>query len=247
MLEDAGQFPLRRVDLGQIDDRSGEHPVVIVEGPVFGDPLVQGVDDRERQLRVVCTGVFDETAEGRVDQRLDDTLAVEFGDPVLGVACGCGCLDRLALHLAECLTLGVLACEELLVRARGGDPFEGRVRDEVGDLVVDDDPGLRAELGVLHRACVTVGQVLRQRVGRLVHVLIGVEDWRVTELVHRVIPFLREQSQKPLSVGVSGAFASARAASAGHDRRTGRARCAVELGEAHPRFAGDLPVARFAA
>lgn len=142
------------------------------------------MDDRQCQLGIIGRRVLDEAGQGRIVQRLHHTLAVELGDPVRRVLGGrrrfdCGG----ALHFAQRQAFAVLACEEFLVRAGGGgDPFERRVRDEVADLIVDHQPGLPAHLGVLHRIAITLREVPGERLGCLVHVLIGVEDRHIAPL-----------------------------------------------------------------
>jgi hypothetical protein len=73
------------------------------------------------------------------------------------------------------------------VRARRRDALERRVGDEVGDLAVDDDPGLLADLGELHGARVLLGEVFRQQRGCLVHMLVGVEDRRLGKAHHHSV------------------------------------------------------------
>lgn len=158
-------------------------------------PLVECVNDRQREFGVVGGGVLDEAGERRVVQYLDHTLTVEFGHAGYGVArCGRR-VDTRALHLAQRQPFGVLACEELLMGARSSDAFECRVRNEVVDPVVYDDPSLAAELRELDSARVLLRQILRQRVGCLVHVLVGVEDRRLGELSRHGDPLSREQTQ----------------------------------------------------
>ncbi len=119
------------------------------------------MDDGQRQLGIVGGGVLDEAGQrGGVVQGLTHALPIEFGDPVGRVPGGRGSLDRRSLHLPQRQALGVLAGEELLVRTGGGgNPLErGGVRDEVGDPVVDDDPGLAAELRELDSPRVLLGR-----------------------------------------------------------------------------------------
>jgi hypothetical protein len=128
--------------------------------------------------------VLDEAGQRRVVQRLDNTLAVEFGHTVDGVARRRGRIDRGSLHFAQGETFGVFAREELLVRTGRRDTLERGVGDEVVDPVVDHDPRVATELSELHGTRVLLGQEFCQRLGCLVHVLVGVEDRRAGELGH---------------------------------------------------------------
>ena len=59
------------------------------------------MDDSQGQLGIVCGRMLDEAGQGRVVQRLDDALTVEFGQAVDGVAGRGGRIDGRALHLAQ--------------------------------------------------------------------------------------------------------------------------------------------------
>ena len=161
--------------------------ILVAEAPVLQHPLVERVDDGRRQLGVLGRGVLDEVGQRRVVDAGIDTLTVEFGDAVLGVARTRRGVDAAAGHLPHGQSLGVLAGVELLVRAGRGHPVERRVGHVVGDLVQDRDARMPADLNELHRLLVLLRQVLEQRVRCLVHVLIGIEDRCVGELpFHRV-------------------------------------------------------------
>ncbi len=61
-LEQPGELALGGIDLGEVDDRGGEHPVLVVEAPVLVNPLVERVDDRQGQGRVIGAGVLYQAA-----------------------------------------------------------------------------------------------------------------------------------------------------------------------------------------
>ena len=73
-------------------------------------------------------------------------------------------------------------------RARLGDHLERRVRDVVGDHVLERDLRAPVHLHVLDRAGELLRQVLRERVGRLVHVVVGVVHGEVDDDLGHGVP-----------------------------------------------------------
>ena len=101
--------------------------------------------------------------------------------------------------------VGVLELELELLGAGGRDLVERRVRDVVADLVLDRDLGAPVHLDVLDDALVLRREVLRERVGRLVHVVVGVEDEVVELASHRCdSPFASNGAGVNLPPGLTG-------------------------------------------
>jgi hypothetical protein len=107
---------------GQRDDRGGEDPVLVVEGPGLVQPLVQRVDDRRDELRVVPHALLDQAGQGGEHQRPVDALLVHQLDPGRRLAEGRDGPHRLAEDLPAALALGVADAEVLLLGARAGPP-----------------------------------------------------------------------------------------------------------------------------
>ena len=163
------------VDDGQRDDRGGEDPVLVAELPGLVEPLVEGVDRRVGQARVVAHALLEEAGQGGEHQRAVDALLVHQLDPRRRLAEGGDGPHRLAEDLAPAQPVRVALAEVVLLRARAGHHLEGRVRDVVADLAPDDDLRAAPHVDVVDGALVPVGQELRQRVPGLVEVVVGVE------------------------------------------------------------------------
>ncbi len=90
--------------------------------------------------------------------------------------------DRLAHDLAPGLAFRVAALEVLLLGAGRGHHLEGRVRDVVADTWPLTAIFVRPlHLDVLDQPLVLGRQELRERVGGLVHVVVGVEHREIED------------------------------------------------------------------
>ncbi|HEX6421549.1 MAG TPA: hypothetical protein VFZ77_23800 [Acidimicrobiales bacterium] len=133
---------------------------------------------------VVAQALLDEAGErrahqGPVDAEFVYELEARSGLPERG-----GRLDRTPHDLAPAPPVGVADPEVLLLGAGGGDALEGGVRDVLADPAPDGDLRAAVDLHVPDHARVAVGEVPRERVGGLVHVVVRVED-REVELARR--------------------------------------------------------------
>ncbi len=140
-LEHPVELTARLVDDAEVDHRRGEHPVVVVEGPVLGHPLVECVDNGVDGARVVVHPLLQEAGQGRPDEGPVDAQLVEELDAGLGVTVAGVGPHALAQGLPAGLTLRVALLEVLLLGAGGSHDLERGVRDVVADLVVDGDLG----------------------------------------------------------------------------------------------------------
>ena len=91
--------------------------------------------------------------------------------------------DRLAGQLAERHAIGVRPGVEGHVRPGPGDDLEGRVRDELGEAVADDQLLAAADLHESEQVGVLRGEVPGEGVLGLVQVVVRVEDGEV-EFLH---------------------------------------------------------------
>ena len=183
------------VEDGQRDDRRREDAALEVEGPVLVHPLVESVNDRVRRLRVVGEPFLDQAGQGRPHHGPVDAELVHEDDAVLGVEEGGDRGDvlgrRRQLDVAfagPCLRRRVLQLELQLLGTWRGDDIEDGVGDVLADLVLQRDLGPAIDLHVLDHALVALRQVLREGLGRLVHVVVGVEDQVVDLAGHRHSP-----------------------------------------------------------
>ena len=165
----------RLVDHRQRDDRRREDAVLVVERPGLVDPLVEGVDHGVAHVGVVPHALLDEAGQGREHEGAVDALLVHQLEPRSRLAERGDRRHGLAEDLAPALAIGVAEAEVVLLRAGAGDHLEGRVRDVLADGAAHDDLRPTAHVDVVDRALVPVGQELRQRVTRLVQVVVGVE------------------------------------------------------------------------
>ena len=85
-------------------------------------------------------------------------------------------VDRLSRHLPQALAFRVRATVEVDVGTGRGDLLEGRVGHVVGDLAFHRDARAPTHLHELDVARVLLREVLREHLGRLVEVVVGVED-----------------------------------------------------------------------
>ncbi len=129
----------RLVDQGQADDRRGEDAVVVVERPVLVHPLVERVDDRMGQHDVVGGALLDQAGKGRIHDALVDTQFVHQLDARRRRLIGGNDVHCLADELTEVQAFGIVAEEVVLGAAGPCHPLEGRVRDHVADVVLDDE------------------------------------------------------------------------------------------------------------
>ena len=127
------------------------------------------------QLGVVAHALLDEAGERREHERPVDALLVHQLEAGRGLAEGGDRPHRLAEDLAPALALGVAVAEVVLLGAGAGHDLEGGVGDVLADLAPDDDLRAAPHLDVVDGALVAVGQELRERVLRLVEVVVGVE------------------------------------------------------------------------
>jgi hypothetical protein len=127
------------------------------------------------QLGVVAHALLDQAGEGGEHERTVDALVVHQLQPGRRFAEGGDRADRLAEDLAAVLALGIAVPEVVLLRPGAGHDLERGVGDVLADPAPDDDLRPAPHLDVVDRPLVAIGQELRQRILRLVHVVVGVE------------------------------------------------------------------------
>ena len=197
------QHPLQLLD-GLLDDRQGddrrrEDPSLVVERPVLVHPLVEGVDDGVGGLGVVAEALLDQAGQRRPQEDAVDALLVHELQPGTGLTEGGQRDDGLAKDLAGRFPLGVAPLEVLLLGPGSRHLLEGRVGDVVADAPLHRDLGAALDVDVVDHALVPTGEELRQRVARLVHVVVGVED-REVELARRHVATLDDASVRSQGV-----------------------------------------------
>lgn len=187
---------------GQVDDRRGVDPALVVEAPLVVEPLVEGVDEHLGAHRVVHEADLEQRGERReVDDGLD-VHAVHQGEA--GVAVGeLGDGPHGSHDLAIALALGVATREVLGRGARLGDDLEGGVGDVVGDLAPHDHLGAAVDLGQADQPLVLLRQVARERVPPLVEVEVAVEH-RVAEVRERHVRAVGGVLHRDRPPGASG-------------------------------------------
>jgi hypothetical protein len=166
----------RLVDQTGGDDGGGEHAPLIGEGPLLRHPLVEGVNDRGAQLRVVTHPLLHQAGQRRQHDGVVDALLVHEHQPRLGSAEGVRAVNPPADDLPAGFAVGIPVLEVLLLGAGTTYSVERRVGDVVGDLAPHHDLGTAVDIDIVDGALVLVGQVPGQRIARLVHVVVGIED-----------------------------------------------------------------------
>ena len=169
----------RLLDDGQRDHRHGEDPVLEVEGPVLVHPLVEGVDHDVGGFRVVAEALLEEAGERGPHQGPVDAQLVHELEARPGLAERRRRVDAPAHDLAAALAVGVAGLEVLLLGAGRRDPLEGGVGDVLADRALHRDLRAAVDLDVADEPGVLRREVAGERVGRLVHVVVGVEDREV--------------------------------------------------------------------
>ena len=145
------------------------------------------------EVGVTVERVLEQVRERREHQHAVYVEVVEQLEPRRRLAERRDAVDRLPRHLPQALSLRVGTPVEVDVGARRGDLLEGRVGHVVGDLALHCDAGTPAHLHELDVARVPLREVLREHLGRLVEVVVGVEDgepgvWHVAPFGDLVCP-----------------------------------------------------------
>ena len=153
---------------GPVEDREAdhgrrEHGVFVVVGPVLQHPAVEGAQDDLNGVRVVRQPLLHAGGQGGPDERPVDAHVLHEGEARLGVEEGVDGRDA-----APVLRVG-------LGPSGRRDAGEGGVGDEIADLVLERDLGAVVDVDVLDEALELAGDELRQGIGVLVHVVVGVE------------------------------------------------------------------------
>ena len=161
---------------GQCDDRRGEDPPLVVEGPRLVEPLVEGVDGGMGEFGVVPHPLLHQAGQCREHEGPVDALLVHQLEPGRRVAEGGDGLHGLAEDLPSALAVGVPVPEVVLLGTRTGHHLERRVRDVLADLTPDDDLGPAVQVDVVDGAPVAVRQVLGQRLPCLVEMVVRIEQ-----------------------------------------------------------------------
>ena len=162
------------IDAGQVDDRSGEDAVLVVELPGFVHPLVQRVDDVEDEVGIVLQSLLHQAGQRREHQRVVQAERVEDLEAGRGVTERRDGLHRLAHHLAEALAAATVP-EVILLGTRPRDHLERRVGNVVADHVANHDLGAAADVDVIDDALAVLRQELGQRFLGLIEVVVGIE------------------------------------------------------------------------
>ena len=173
------QFDNRLVNDGQGDDRCGEDPVLVVEGPLIVDPFVERVDYRVGQVRVVPHALLEEAGQGGEHERPVEAQLVQVRQAGFGGPGPFRAGDRFAEDLPEALAVRVSSPIEVLLGAGRGDNFERRIRDVLGDFSVDGDLGPAVDLHIGDGAAVLGREVPGEGLLGLIHVVVRVEDGKV--------------------------------------------------------------------
>ena len=128
---------------------------------------------------IVAQALLDEAGEGGPHEGPVEPELVHQLESRARLAVGGRRLDGLAHDLAAALAFLVADLEVLLLGARRGDASEGRVGDVVADATLHGDLGAAPDFDVIDESGVGRGQELGQRVLRLVHVVVRVEDGKI--------------------------------------------------------------------
>jgi hypothetical protein len=170
------EFGLGGFGIDQGHHAGDEQAVVHVPAPLFVDPTVERANAGHGRTGVLPEHLLEAECLGRQHDAEVDALLVEDAHPRLAVTKGAVQRDLLPHDFAQRPAFGVVALEVLDHRAWRGD---GVVRGDGNELVepvvkhqhpssVDVDPAkARAIRGI---------EVLGDRVGRFVEVLIGIGD-----------------------------------------------------------------------
>ena len=159
----------RAAEVLERDHRRGVHRVLVLERPVLEHPFVQRVERDRDRVRILGHRLLDDAAERRPHQRAADAELLHELVARLDVVERVEPGDRAPLQRVVVLTTG--RC----------DPRERGVRDGPLDAVLHDEARAVAFLDVLDEPVVLLGDVLREGVGVLVHVVVHVEH-RVLEV-----------------------------------------------------------------
>ena len=174
----------RLLDDRQADDRRGEDPVLVVEGPLSWSHWLS---------EWITTWISSGSSRSRSSSRLASVGNIRDRSMPCssiswrrgaGLAEGGDAPHRLADELPVRLALRVAVPEVVLLGPGPGHDLEGRVRDVLADRALDDDLGAAVEVDVVHCAPVPVGQVPGEGVLGLVEVVVGVEDREVQRASH---------------------------------------------------------------
>ena len=139
------------------------------------------------EVGIVAHPLFEQAGECGEHQRAVETQFIEMRQPGLGIASPLRTFDRFAEYLPQRLSVGIAGTVVLLLRPGRRHDFKCRVRDELGDLVVDGDLGAAVDLHVLDRVGVLRREVTGERILRLVHVVVGVEHREVDRPFRHIV------------------------------------------------------------
>jgi hypothetical protein len=138
-------------------------------------PLVEGVDRGVGELDIVSQPLLDQAGERGEHERTVDALVVHQCDAGGGLPERRDRPHRFPEDLPPALALGVAVAEVVLLRAGARHDVEGGVRDVLADAAPHDDLRAAPHVHVVDCALVAVGEEPRQRILRLVEVVVGVE------------------------------------------------------------------------
>jgi hypothetical protein len=176
VLEHAGRLRLRRGRVEQAEVGRGEDAVLVGVAPVVLHPPVERAEGGLGGLGIVGEGLLHPDAQRGEEEAGLHALVVHALEAGVAVAV----LGADGLELAEGradVVAGRLAPEVVVEHAGPGHGIERRVRDEAVDLARDHQPRLSVDRGPLDGPTSVLGlQVARERVGRLVVVVVGIEQ-----------------------------------------------------------------------
>ncbi len=175
--------------------------------PVLGQPPVQRVDHGAHRIGIVGQAFFERAGERRPQQRAIDAHLLHELEPRFGIEerVDAGHRDHLLVEAEPPAGAEPRAALRHVEPGTAGyrDLGEGRVGDVVGDLVAQRELRPTVDLDVLHDPFVFRRQELRERVARLVEMVVGVEG-RVRQVTMHELDVRVAHVRAPASAGDHG-------------------------------------------
>ena len=176
VLEHPVELPDCLVDDRQCDHGCGEDAILVIETPHVVQPSIDCVDCGVCEIGVSVERVLEQVRKRGEHECAVHVELVEQLEPGSWFAECRDAIDRLSRHLPQAPAFRVRATVEVDVSTGRSDLLEGRVGHVVGDLAFHRDARASTHLHELDVARVLLREVLREHGGRLVQVIVGVED-----------------------------------------------------------------------